>query len=294
MDKIIELITGATACEPRSLASFRASLMLAMKNGTMQSLEDRLQKQSEIKAVAYALTPGQAYINTVDQWDIQDPNLPENSVAVLYYEGMVLPWKSYNMENRIATCNANPRIVAILLFINTPGGYIHRIDTLSQAIATSVKPIAGYVTGLCCSAGQWLSSACKRVFSASAMDLHGSIGTMTTFMDDKKFWEEMGIKWTDIYATLSTKKNYVSREAENGNFEPLVAELDYLTGLFHKTITDNRKIKYEPENAPFDGSDFYTDIAIKLKLVDQIGTLDEALNYIVLEGLKIVATTKNN
>jgi ClpP class serine protease len=294
MDKIIELITGATACEPRSLASFRASLMLAMKNGTMQSLEDRLQKQSEIKAVAYSLVPGQAYINTVDEYDILDPHLPENSVAVLYYEGMALPWKSYNMENRIAMCNANPRIVAILIFINTPGGYIHRIDTLSQAITASVKPTAGYVTGLCCSAGQWISSACKRVFTASDMDIHGSIGTMSTFMDDRKFWEEMGIAWTDIYATLSTKKNYVSREAESGNFEPLIAELDYLTNLFHKAISVNRNITLAPESAPFDGSDFFTETALSLKLVDQKGSLDEALNYLLVEGLKIKTRTKNN
>lgn len=285
MDKIIELITGATACEPNSLASFRASLMLAIKNGTMQSLEDRLQKQSEIKAVAFSLVPGQAYINTVDQWDIQDPNLPENSIAVLYYEGMALPWKSFNLENKIATCNANPRIVGILLFINTPGGYIHRIDTLSQTISDSVKPTAAYITGMCCSAGQWISSPCRRIFSASQMDLHGSIGTMSSFMDDRKFWEEMGITWTDIYATASTKKNNVSREAEKGNFEPLVAELDYLTEIFHKAVSANRKIAMS-EESPFDGSDFFTPEAIRLKLVDQYGTLADALNYLLVEGLK--------
>lgn len=296
MDKIIQLITGQVACESKAAAAFRASMLMALKSGTIQAFESQLEKQSVVKAVAYALVPGKAYVNTVEPWDVLDPNLPENSVAVLYYEGMTTPWKSFNLENKLAQVQSNPRIVGTLIFLNTPGGYIHRIDTLSESIRASVKPVAAYITGICASAGQWLSSSTRRVFSASATDVHGSIGTMTSYMEDEKFWEEMGIKITDLYATASVNKNHKSRTAEDSEnpdrFKPIIEDLDFYNAIFHNTIATNRGLTVDLESKVFDGSDFHTDEAISLGLCDERATLDTALNWVLVEGLK--SKTKNN
>lgn len=287
MDKILELMTGTYVCDSASMNTFRAQLLTAVKNGTVQAIEENLEKKSGIKAVVLGMLPGKAEVNTVDQWDINDPSIPENSVAILFYEGMTFPWRTYNLEQRINQIAYNPKIIGTLLFLNTPGGYIHRIDTLSAAIKNSPKPIAAYITGMCCSAGQWLSSPCKRIFSASLMDIHGSIGTMTTWVNDSKFWESMGIEVKDFYATLSVNKNHKSRAAEEGNFQPIIDDLNFYTEIFHKAISTNRNIAIDDKSKVFDGSDFHTDEAIALKLCDQLSTLDEALNWVLIEGMKV-------
>lgn len=286
MNKIIELLTGNVACEETALASFRLAMIMAMRNGKTDEFEKQLENQSAVRAVVFAPDGATAMVNTVDQWDIGDPNLPENSVALLYFEGMAYPWKSFDMENRIARINNNPRIVAAVILLNTPGGYVHRIDTLANTIKQSPKPIAAYVTGMCASAGQWLSSSCRRVFSASPYDIHGSIGTMMSLIDDKKFWEQMGIEQKDLYATLSTKKNHLSREHEKGNDEPIINLLDYMNDIFHKTISENRGIAVDPENEVFQGMTFFTPDAISAKLCDELATLDKALTWALTEGLK--------
>ena len=102
MNKIIELLTGNVACEETALASFRLAMIMAMRNGKTEEFEKQLENQSAVRAVAFAPGDATAMVNTVDQWDIGDPNLPENSVALLYFEGMAYPWKSFDMENRIA------------------------------------------------------------------------------------------------------------------------------------------------------------------------------------------------
>jgi len=286
MDKVLELMTGAYVCDAASMNTFRLQILTAVKNGTVQAIEDNLEKKSEIKCIVFGMNPGKASVNCVDQWDITDPSIPDNSIAVLFYEGMTFPWKTYNMEQRIAQVAANPKIIGSLLFLNTPGGYIHRIDTLSETIKNSPKPIAAYITGLCCSAGQWLSSPCLKIFSASLMDIHGSIGTMTTWVNDSKFWESMGIEIKDLYSTLSGNKNYRSKAAEEGDFTPIIKELDFYTEIFQKAISQNRNIAIDDKSKVFDGSDFHTAEAIALKLCDQLATLDEALNWVLIEGMK--------
>jgi ClpP class serine protease len=117
------------------------------------------------------------------------------------------------------------------------------------------------------------------------MDIHGSIGTMTTLINDNKFMESLGIELTDIYATKATHKNNDSREALKGNFEPVIEKLDALNELFHNSISKNRGIAIT-ETDVFNGSDFLTKRAIELGLCDQIGTLEDALNYAFIEGMR--------
>lgn len=290
MDKIIQLLQLPMSCEERARNSFLTALLTSIKNGSIESFEKSI--DSPIKTRAFSMIEGVAGVNVVESWEMEDSSLPENSVAVIYLEGMVYPWKTYRVENLIAIANANPKILGVLLFMNTPGGYVLRVDILTEAIKNSIKPVAAYVTGMCASAGEHIASGVRRIFSASRTDIHGSIGTMTSFVDDSKFWEDNGIVVRDIYASLSTMKNDRSREAEKGNDAPIIADLDFFNNLFIQTISKNRGIAVTDDNPVFKGSVFFTEEAINQKLVDEIGDFETALNWVLNEGLKNEANNK--
>ena len=76
-------------------------------------------------------------------------------------------------------------------------------------------------------------------------------------MNDKKFFESMGMETKDIYATLSTEKNEQGRAAEAGDFAPIVSNLDFYNDLFHKTISENLGIALDTENHVFKGRVFF-------------------------------------
>ncbi len=283
MDKLLSLLNQPKALERNYDSAFKASLFMAIKNGTIQAFIDKIVSEN-VKATAYAVNTDTLAVNTVDEYDIYDANLPENSIAVIDMEGAIYPWKAYRMERMLETIEQNPNIIGTLLFVNTPGGYIHRVDITAEAIKNATKPIAAYCTGLCASAGMWLVSGADKIFAASKLDTFGSIGVMTTYSDDRKFWEEMGFIDTDIYATKSTRKNEESREAAKGNFEPIVKTLDFANEAFHATIRENRNVAADSE--VFAGAVYNSEDAIKLGLVDEIADFDTALHYIMVEGMK--------
>ena len=151
MDKIIQLLHAPMACEESARLSFLAALFSALKNGTIEAFEKQI-TQTGITVKAFSMYEDKASVNIACEWDLDDVNMPDNSVALISLEGMIFPWKSYHIEQTIAMINSNPRLLGGVLFVNTPGGYIHRVDITSDAIKNSVKPIASYVTGVCASA----------------------------------------------------------------------------------------------------------------------------------------------
>lgn len=284
MDKILQLITLPVACEENSSLSFRTALIAAIRNGNAEQFEKQI--SAPITAKAYSLVSGTASVTTANCWELDDVNLPENSIALISIEGMIYPWRMFQLEQLIAAVNANPKLLGALLFVNTPGGYVLRVDIASAAIRDSIKPIAAYVTGMCASAGEYLVCGCRRIFTASRTDVHGSIGTMTSYMNMSGYWKEMGIEMHDIYATLSTRKNDQSREADKGNDQPIIDNLDFYNTLFHETISATRGIAIDPENEVFQGATFFAEDAIQRKLVDEVGSLETALDWVLTEGLK--------
>lgn len=275
------------AIEPSSDASFRLALMAALRSGNVEAFEKQI--TSDAISVKIVVPSAGGMVVDSEEYSLESLDIPDDSVALIYVEGVIYPWKAFQIENKIAKVNGNPKLLGAVLLMNTPGGAVHRVDITGDAIANSPKPIAAYVTGICASGGMWLASGAKRIFVASTIDRLGSIGVMTTYQNDKKFWEEMGIIRTDLYATLSTEKNGDSRAMEAGDPKPIISYLDFINNLFHQTISVNMSIAIDPESDVFKGAMFNATDAIAAGLAHQIGTLDEALTWVMTEGLKMQA-----
>ena len=277
------MLNGTWALDKSVRDTEFAFIVAAIKNGNLNDIESHLAKE---KVRAFAT----ADMKAVDQYELSNANLPDNSVAVIYVQGTLYSWKTFDIENYIQQAINNPRIVSILLFVNTPGGMVHRLDIASNLIKQSPKPIDAYVTGLCCSGGMWLVSACRTITAASPMDIFGSIGVKTNYYSLKKYLEDLGIVDKDIYATDSVKKDYESRELESNNEKPLIEALDFTNNIFQQTIATNRGIALDKSSEVFQGAVFNSQKAIELRLADKIGTLEDALKGALDKGL----ATKSN
>ena len=286
MDKIIQLMNQPWAIEENYESSFKMALINALRSGNINAFEKKITAETVSSKVCTISAGG---VNIVDQYSLESVDIPDDSVALIYVEGCIYPWKSFDLEQKIAKVNGNPRLLGAVLLMNTPGGAIHRVDITSDAIKNSKKPIVGYVTGVCASAGMWLISGADKVFVASQSDRLGSIGVMTTYVNDTKFWEQMGVTQTDLYATISTEKNRESRAMEEGDSSLIVAQLDFVNNLFINTIATNRNVKLDVKNPIFKGAMFNASDAITNGLADEMGTLDEALAYVLTQGLKMQA-----
>ena len=224
-------------------------------------------------------------INTANRWELDDELMPENSIAVIPIDGVICSWDSMMLMQRIQQVQENDRINAVLFQVNSPGGMVAQIDLLTSLIKNMGKPSVALVMGMSASAAMWVISGCNYRIATSPLDMIGSIGTKTTFQDYAGLLEKIGIKSEDIYATLSTQKDGEYRAfIENGDTKPIVAMLDFINEIFHKTIQDN--IGIDASSEVFTGAMYFAEKAQELGLIDEINTIDYALNHAYQLGLK--------
>lgn len=209
----------------------------------------------------------------------------EGSVAVIPIQGTMMKddWcgipGTSTFAKRISQADANPNIKATLLHFDTGGGQADGLETLANAIKGSSKPVIAFVDTWAASAGYFVASATDEIIMSEKSSMVGSIGTMISIYDDTKYWEEMGIKFHDIYSTFSPDKNDVYAEALAGNYKPMQEQvLDPHVKIFHAQVKEGRdgKLDLKKENS-LTGKMYYSEDAIAFGLADKVGSFAFAI-----------------
>jgi ClpP class serine protease len=171
------------------------------------------------------------------------------------------------------------RVERIVIDAYTPGGMVYGTELASRAVrdAAQKKAVITHVNDLCASAGVYATVHSTRIMMGSRQASIGSIGTMTTVMNDQKFWSDWGIEWRDIYATDSKDKNAAYNEAVEGNTAKMVAELDKLNILFTGTVREARAGKLAAEEDVCTGKMYVGAEAVTCGLADGFATLQECI-----------------
>jgi ClpP class serine protease len=285
MDRILELLSARWLIHRETALSY-LPLFVAFLNGGVDKLAllnqtEEEKKQSKPKAISFI-----GLANVVSEWDLNDPNIPENSIAVIPIMGAVVPYKSRQLVETIRQAKANPNINAILFPVNSPGGTVFYTDILSAEIKNIGKPTVAAIMNMSASAAMWMISAMDYRIATSPMDWVGSIGTMVSITDMQVMLKDkLGINIIDIYATKSTRKNEMIRvlREDPTNTQLITEDLDFVNGIFHKAIQDNLCIAADSE--VFTGAIYNAEQAITHKLINEINTLDNAIEKAYNLGL---------
>lgn len=222
--------------------------------------------------------------------------IPQNSTAVIPIRGEIMkysefcgPRGSLAIAQDIASADKNPNIAGILLIIDSPGGQVSYTDILAETIKNCEKPVVAFVEGMAASAAYWLASAADKIIVSSSIDKVGSIGTMMMYADLQPYYEEMGVKFHEIYATLSKDKNKDFNDVLEGKYDAYrKGTLDVINQKFHEAIRNNRP---DISNEVFTGKCYFASEAITLGLIDSIGTINDAMTE--LEALQTEITNQN-
>lgn len=264
-------------------------LLIAFVKGQDIMLKPDEGKQPFVVAWADASQP----IPTVGKWRLTDDTVPENSVAVIPVDGVICSWDSMMLMSWLKDAQANDQINSILLVVNSPGGMVSQIDVLANTIKNLGKPTVSVIMGMAASAAMWVTSASSYRIATSPIDVIGSIGTKTSIQDYSGLLEKIGINITDLYATKATRKDEEARAAKAGDLKPMQEFVDFVNEVFHQAIMTNLGISADSE--VFTGATFFAEKAKELGLIDEIGTMDSALNKAYQLGLrnKIINQSKS-
>lgn len=164
----------------------------------------------------------------------------------------------------------NEEVKSIILDFDTPGGAITGVNELAEIIynARGVKPIKAYVTGMACSAGYFLASACDEII-IDEMGSVGSIGVM-------KVVSKQNDKSVIFKSSQSPMKN-IEADSELGKAE-YQAKVDYLASIFIDKVAKYRGITSdEVINRGNKGGVLVGAVAVTAGLADRLGSMDKLI-----------------
>lgn len=173
----------------------------------------------------------------------------------------------------------HPKIKAVVLKMNTPGGTVDSTRMLADVVAGFTKPLLVW-TPFCASAGYYVASQALEIWMEDqTVSQVGSIGVLMVYVDQSEALAKEGTKVTIYRADGSEKK------AQPNGIEPITPEQEAQITLslnncrteFLGYVRRGRAGKLSSEDA-FTGEMFGQQLALELGLIDRIGSLQECIN----------------
>jgi ClpP class serine protease len=223
-------------------------------------------------------------VNLTDEYD--STQISDESIAFHRIYGMILAEESYwyfsskQFRNDLLAADANPKIMSHFILVNSGGGEAWYLDVAADTMKTLTKPVVALYENVAASAAVYLTINATRIFAETANETIGSIGTMMAFLDIIPWYEAMGAKYYEHYASQSDKKNKKFNDLIDGKPEQYIKEeLDPLAGQFIAAVAAARPktASLGEEHPVFRGETFDTKASIEIGLIDGQMLMEEAI-----------------
>ncbi|MFH1275702.1 MAG: signal peptide peptidase SppA [Candidatus Woesearchaeota archaeon] len=214
---------------------------------------------------------------------------PSGNVALIPLEGVITSnGGSYLGESTISSkdivkfieeADENNQIKVIVLEINSPGGTPVGSDEIATAIKKTEKPVISVIRETGASGAYWIASSSDYII-ANKMSITGSIGVVSSYLEFSGLMEKYGVGYERLIAGeykdigVPYRKLTVKEEQKMQNL------LDKLHDFFIEEVAINRNMEINEIKKLATGEVFLGIEALDLGLVDELGDLSTAEDYI--------------
>lgn len=212
--------------------------------------------------------------------DATDMSFAAEKVAVIPIEGEIV--EARETLDALKRHAANSTVKAIVIRINSPGGAIAPSQEIYSAIrrtrSDSGKPIVASMDSVAASGGYYIAAACDQIV-ANPGTITGSIGVIMQWFNTKELiqWAKLKPETITSGALKDAGSPYRElTESERAYFQDIVSQLH---SQFVRDVAKGRSAKLKQEEVAriADGRVFTGEQALQLKLVDELGSIDDAV-----------------
>jgi protease IV len=213
-----------------------------------------------------------------------------NEVALIYIEGEIVSdsqpgspifggalVSSVDIVEKLEKARKDGNIKSVILRVNSPGGSAAASQELYNEVVRVVKekPVVVSMGDICASGGYYTSSPASFIL-ANPSTLTGSIGVISQFTNMSALMEKIGV--SNLTLKAGTYKDVGSPYRPMTDTEKAMMQkmLDEVYAQFINDVATGRKMKPEQVRKLAEGMVYNGSEAVKLKLVDGIGGLEEA------------------
>lgn len=216
------------------------------------------------------------------------PNLTaKKNIAVIYANGNILEQDDPNnisgdrFAGIIAKVRADSTVKAVVFRVNSPGGTVLAASKIKEEIdlTRAVKPVIASYGDYAASGGYWISNSCDHIFS-NATTLTGSIGVFSAIPEFGKTLKDIAhVNMVPVKSHKHSDMLSLTRPFDAEETAWMQVYVDDIYNSFVSIVAQGRDMTFEAVDEIAQGRVWTGADALKIGLVDEIGTLEDAIKY---------------
>ena len=210
----------------------------------------------------------------------------DNQVAVLYASGAIYNGEGYdavyseNFVKEIKKLTENDKVKAVVFRINSPGGSANASDEILFELQQlrKKKPLIVSFGDYAASGGYYIAMGADKIYS-EPNTLTGSIGVFGMIPNFKEIANKNGLSSHAVTTNANSNMYSPINGVTSGGISMMTRSVEQTYKRFVYFVTQNRKKSFEQIDEIAGGRVWSGTRAKQLGLVDELGSLNDAINY---------------
>ena len=217
---------------------------------------------------------------------------PKAKVAVIYADGDIVDGKA--KESQIVAGDRFAKIIseirndstvkAAVLRVNSPGGSVLASEKIKAELALLQErmPVVASYGNYAASGGYWISAGCDKIYS-NATTLTGSIGVFSMISDfSKTVNDKLHVGITSVKSNSHADMYGMMRPLTDKEIAYMQASVEKIYDRFTGIVAEGRDLTVSRVDEIAQGRVWTGAEALDINLVDQIGTIEDAITWAAL------------
>ncbi len=214
----------------------------------------------------------------------------KKKIAVIYAEGEIVPTEGKDQisgdrfSDIISKVRADSSVKAVVLRVNSPGGSVLAADKIKTELdlLKKDKPLIASYGSYAASGGYWISNNADKIFT-DATTLTGSIGVFSLIPDISKLQKNvLHINSVSVNSNQHSDLLNQFRPLDKKETAYMQNQVENIYHAFVGTVSQGRGLEPDFVDSIAQGRVWTGSEALGIHLVDEIGTLEDAINYAII------------
>lgn len=199
-----------------------------------------------------------------------------SGVGLVEVKGLIID--SQEIVNQLNDFRKNENVKAVVLRIDSPGGVVGPSQEIFAEVKklAAVKKVVVSMGSIAASGGYYIAAPASLIL-ANPGTITGSIGVLMRFSNLEGLMGKIGLKAFTLKTGKFKDVGSPVRTMTDQDKAMLQSVIDNTHLQFVKAVAEGRKLPVRDVSAIADGRIFSGEQAVALKLVDRLGTLQDAI-----------------
>ena len=211
----------------------------------------------------------------------------DNKIAMVYAQGEIVNGQGRGQQvggqsfaRQLRQVRQDEDVKAVVLRINSPGGSATASEEILREVrlTSQKKPVIVSMGDYAASGGYWIATGANHIF-AEPNTITGSIGVFGLQFNVQKLASDYGITWDVVKTGRYADSATISRPKTPQELAIAQKSVNQIYNQFLNKVAQSRKLPVQKVAQIAQGRVWSGQDAKKLGLVDEIGGIDDAIEY---------------